>query len=130
MLQSWIEQALDLAYTVRRKKAAEKTIGGALAKADINAAEPWPPDHVCNVLERYWSPQISSGFFGGAIAKPGVRYVGEGEPDAELSTQYTQWAAQRRLTQPHVSQVLKNISEWFAQSSRRHRIEAEIRRQM
>ncbi|MDT7043596.1 hypothetical protein [Candidatus Nitronereus thalassa] len=129
MLHSWIEQALDVADTVNRKEDAEKTIGGALARADINAAEPWPPEHVCNVLERYWSPQISSGFSGGAVAKPGFRYVGEGEPDAELSAQYAQWADQRRLTHPHVSQLLRSISEWFAQSSHRHRIEAEIRRQ-
>lgn len=129
-LKSWIQQALSGASAGNRKGIALGIIGEALARAPEIAQESWPPDHVCEVIEEFWSSELAEGFYRGAHNKLGARYVGEGEPDNELAIKYGQWADHRQLTHPRVSSLLRRISESFRRQSQTHKLEAELRRQI
>lgn len=128
-LATWIEEALACAEGVSRRILATQKIGDALARAPIAHGEAWPPEHVCNVMERFWSDDLGKGFSCGARNKLGARFVGDGEPDAALSEQYRLWADSRQITHPHVSSILRCLSVDFANDAERHKRDGELRRQ-
>jgi hypothetical protein len=102
----------------------------ALARAHEESEKPWPPAHIRDVLERFWSERLENGFFCGALNKLGVREVREGQTDAEWSTRYQGWAKVRELTHPRVASVLHKLATSFAHQAENHRQEAELRRQV
>lgn len=129
-LRTWITRALEIAKSVHRKGYAVSKIGDALARAPVNENGPWPRDHICDVMEEFWSDKLACGFTCGCVSKLGVRYVGEGEPDAELAEKYAAWAKNRELTHPRVSCLLRNLAARFDRYSEGHRSDAEYRRQV
>jgi hypothetical protein len=129
-LAAWIDAALVAAEHASRRRMAESEIGGALARAPEKSGKPWPPEHICDVLERSWSETLEKGFFRDAHNKVGMREVREGQTDAEWSTKYQGWAKVGELTHPRVASVLQELSNSFAHQAERHRQEAELRRQV
>ncbi len=128
-LMVWIEEALVQAERVSRKTLATIKIGESLARAPEAHGQLWPPEHICNAMERFWSDDLGRGFSCGAHNKLGARFVGEGEPDAELALQYKAWSEGRVITHPHVANVLNHLSETFRRNSERHKRDGELRRQ-
>lgn len=116
--------------SVGRREIAASKIGEALARASVSQGEPWPPEYVCDVVEEFWSERLATGFFCGCVNKLGVRWVGEGEPDRALAEQYDAWAKHRKFTHPRVCALLKELSDNFARDARRHKMDAELRRQI
>ena len=129
-MRPWISQVLNAAASVGRREIAQSKIGEALARAPVSKGEPWPPDQVCDVIEEFWSDRLATGFYCGCVNKLGVRFVAEGEADKALAAQYMAWAMHRKFTHPHVCALLKELSENFALDAKRHKMDAELRRQI
>lgn len=129
-LRSWIQQTLIGATAVKRKGVAQDRIGDALARTPGDNLEVWPPDHVCNIMEEFWSSELAEGFVFGAHMKLGTRYVGEGEPDETLAKRYAGWANHRLVSHPRVASLLSQISKSFSRQAQTHKLEAELRRQI
>ena len=121
---------LNSAARVGRREIGESKIGEALAKARVDEGEPWPRDQVCDVIEEFWSDRLATGFYCGCVNKLGVRCVAEGEADKAPAAQYKAWAMHRKFTHPHVCALLKELSGNFALDAKRHKMDAELRRQI
>lgn len=130
LLQSWIGRALQSAGAVNRSRVVEQKVGDALARTPEVGGQSWPPNHVCNVLEEFWSEDIGRGFSMGAYNKIGARFVGEGEPDAARAAQHLEWAEDRANSHPHVARLLRQIAMGFQRDAAAHKREAELRRQI
>lgn len=128
-LTKWIEEALTQAGAISRKIAAIGNIGEALARVPEGDGQLWPPEHVCNAIERFWSEELGRGFMRGSLNKLGARFVGDGEPDAELADKYKVLSQNLEITHPHVAYVLANLSEIHKKDSERHKRDGELRRQ-
>jgi hypothetical protein len=129
-MRSWIDRVLKAGVQAGRREVAQSKIGEALARAPMNEGEPWPPEQVCDVIEEFWSERLATGFHCGCVNKLGVRWVAEGQADRALAAQYDAWAKHRHFTHTHVSALLKDLSEGFARDARRHKMDAELRRQI
>lgn len=130
ILRSWMRRALEGAEAVERRRVAEREIGSALARSPVTEGRQWPPEHVCNVLEEFWSEEMGRGFSIGANNKLGARFVGEGEPDAARAAQYLDWATLRANSHPHIARLLREIAKGFQRESEMHKRDAELWRQI
>lgn len=129
-LRSWIQRTLIGATAAKRKGIGQVRFGDALARTPGDNLEVWPPDHVCNIMEEFWSSELAEGFNDGAHMKLGGRWVGEGEPDETLAKRYAGWAKHRQVSHPRVSSLLSQISKSFTSQAQTHKLEAELRRQI
>ena len=125
----WISDVLGASDALELKPHAEEKIGTGLARVSAQEEGAWPPALVCDLFEEYWTKDLETGFVNAAFTKLGARFVGEGQPDQELSQRYAAWSDERRSSHPRLSSALRRLSKDFEQSAKSIRNRAEIRRQ-
>lgn len=127
-LQSWIQQARELAHAANRGDIADDVIGQVLSAASTDEDGSWPTAPVRDVLEQS-SEELHQGFVMGVYNRRGgwTKAIAEGGvQERKLAETYHGYAEMIRDQWPHTAAVLQDIANIYSSEARREDIRAEL----
>lgn len=120
-LLRWIDEARALARQRGLQAVADIHIGQILARAPTDGDGQWPPEAVCQVLERLRdTSDIEQGIVSGVINSTGASWrspYGGGSPERRRASQYRDQAEALRARWPVAARILRALAEYQDRSA-------------
>ena len=128
-LESWVDTARNLCKKYDRIKACDKNIGKLLARAKPEC-DMWPPEAVCEVIDRIESNDLHRNFKMGIINNRGAytkSWDEGGQQEIELAKKFRSYANKINTRFPRTASILDSIADDYENDARREDDEVEIR---
>lgn len=127
-LNNWIDQVRQFALAEDRVKSVDDCIGRMLAQYPRGEG-PYPPEEICEVIERIGSDDVCSGYSIALQNKGGVTvrspYAG-GVIERERAESYLKLADQHRNKYPWIAAIFEDIASTYTEFGRLEDIEARL----
>lgn len=127
-LNSWIDRVRQLALAEDRAKSVDCCIGRMLAQYPQENG-PYPPEEICEVLERLGSQEVRLEYRIGLQNKGGVTvrspYAG-GTIERERAEAYLKLAEHHRNRFPQVAAIFEDIASTYTEFGRQEDIQAKL----
>ncbi len=105
-------------------RVGENILGRLLANHTVGADGIFPNEISRDIIERFYSKNLSSGFQTQVFNSRGVYSGSSGEEEKKISERYNNWAQQLKLEYPNTSRILKEVSETYHNEYLRERAES------
>lgn len=127
-MNSWIDRVRQLALAEDRAKSVDYCIGRMLAQYPRENG-PYPPEEICEVLERLGSQEVRLEYRIGLQNKGGVTvrspYAG-GAIERERAEAYLKLAEHHRNRFPQVAAIFEDIASTYTEFGRQEDIQAKL----
>lgn len=129
-LEAWIKRARVLAKDVGRRDIADSKIGQMLSASADGADGNWPAEPVRDMLDRFRSKPMLSGFRIGKANRRGVttRMPGDGGSlERNEAARYRAWAKAIAFEHPYTAKALSELADSYEWRAKQEDEEAERR---
>lgn len=122
-LKEWIERARSLNEENEREDVGDRQIGTLLAKCPKNREdEDWPPEPICEAIEKLKNDKIKQGFKTELYNSRGVvtkaAFEG-GNQDRALAEYYDQLAKNKEINYPQVAAIFQDLAKDYKEEAKR-----------
>jgi hypothetical protein len=127
-LCDWVTKVRELAENDGRLKIADMTIGQVLAQYPEKDKN-WPPDEICDLIERVNTKSIKNNFSAAVFNKRSFSSRGpfdEGEIERDHEKYFRELAGTQRNKFPIVATILEEIAKSYEMDAKRQDDSAKI----
>lgn len=122
-LESWINQARQLAKAAGRQDVADSRIGAMLSASPMGSDGNWPAEPVRRIIELFRSEAMSSGFGVGKRNRRGVTIRhprAGGTLERDEAANYRRWAQEIAFEHPYTAKALSAIADSYDRDAGYH----------
>jgi hypothetical protein len=128
VLEDWIQRSRSLLIERDRADIGDECLGQLLSGSPAGTDGAWPCEAVRSLIETTKSRHLETGVEIGRFNARGVTSRGMfdgGKQEAELASQYRQWADKVGARSPRTGRLLRRLADGYARDARREDDSAE-----
>lgn len=124
-MKKWVDKYFSLLEQNNQKNIGTHILGLLLAKSELDKIDFIYPCKINRqIIEEYYSEELSNAFKMQAHNNRGVYSSNHGEGEKQLAIQYKEWAEKTKVNYKKTSKILREISEEYNAESIRARKES------